>query len=222
MRRSLFLTCAAAVLAIISPAANAPAAAKTGHAAPAKVRDWSVVVSPSAAGGFVMGNPDAKVNLIEYGSMTCPHCARFDASGVPNLIDKYVKTGEVSWEFRNYVRDPFDLTATLIARCNGTKGFFPLMRAIYKDQPTWVAKIQSVPQAQLEALQNLPPKQEFVQAANFAGLTEWAAARGIPPAKGAQCLGNESTINQLVQMTSDATTTAEFAERPTPSVPFAE
>ena len=46
------------------------------------------------------------------------------------LIDNYVKTGQVSYEFRNYVRDPFDLTASLIARCNGAKSFFPLARAL--------------------------------------------------------------------------------------------
>jgi protein-disulfide isomerase len=124
---------------------------------------------------------------------------------VPTLIDQYVKSGQVSWEFRNYVRDPFDLTASLIARCNGAKSFFPLMRAFYKDQVAWVTKIQETPQAQLEALQNLPPSQEFVQAAKFAGFPEWAAARGVPAAKSNQCLSNENSINQLVQMTGDAT-----------------
>jgi len=189
---------------------GAPTAAndtvKITQANPPPGGTWADVVNETSAGGFVMGNPNAKVKLLEYGSLTCPHCREFDEKGVPTLIDNYVKGGQVSWEFRNYVRDPFDLTATLIARCNGAKSFFPLMRAIYKDQPTWVAKIQAVPQAQLESLQNLPPKQEFVQAANYAGLTEWATARGVPPAKSAQCLANEGTINQLVQMTSDATT----------------
>ena len=97
-----------------------------------------------------MGNPDAKVKLIEYGSLTCPHCREFDETGVTPLINNYVKSGRVSYEFRNYVRDAFDLSASLVARCNGAKSFFPLERAMYKDQPTWVAKIQAVPQNQLE------------------------------------------------------------------------
>ena len=104
------------------------------------------------------------------------------------------------------MRDPFDLTASLIARCNGAKSFFPLMRALYDNQMGWVGRIQATPQAQLESLQNLPPTKEFVQAAKFAGLQDFAAARGVPVAKSNQCLGNESSINQLVQMTSDATT----------------
>jgi protein-disulfide isomerase len=164
-----------------------------------------MVVNATPAGGFMMGNPNAKVKLVEYGSLTCPHCKAFDDEGVPTLIGKYVKSGQVSWEFRNYVRDPFDLTASLIARCNGAKSFFPLMRALYDNQMGWVGKIQATPQAQLESLQNLPPTKEFVQAAKFAGLQDFAAARGVPVAKSNQCLGNENSINQLVQMTSDAT-----------------
>src|SRR5687768_3218644 len=57
---------------------------------PPKGGDWQQVVAQTPAGGFVMGNPDAAVKLIEYGSMTCPHCAEFDETGVQPLIDKYV------------------------------------------------------------------------------------------------------------------------------------
>ena len=210
MKPSLFLAGAIAVVAIAgcnskSGDAKTNSPVKWEHVAPPKGGDWTMVVNTTPAGGFMMGNPNAKVKLVEYGSLTCPHCREFDEKGVPTLIAKYVKSGQVSWEFRNYVRDPFDLTASLIARCNGAKGFFPLTRALYKDQMEWIGKIQATPQAQLEGLQNLPPNQEFVQAAKFAGLTEWAAARGVPLAKSTQCLGNEGSINQLVQMTGDAT-----------------
>jgi protein-disulfide isomerase len=210
MKPSIFLAGAVALIAIAG-CNSKPGDAKTNTAvkwqqvAPPKGGDWTMVANATPAGGFMMGNPNAKVKLVEFGSLTCPHCREFDEKGVPTLIGKYVKSGQVSWEFRNYVRDPFDLTASLIARCNGAKSFFPLMRAMYKDQSAWVGKIQQVPQNQLEALQNLPPKQEFVEAAKFAGFPQWAAARGLPPAKANQCLSNESSINQLVQMTSDAT-----------------
>jgi protein-disulfide isomerase len=211
MKPSLFAAGAIAVIAIAGCSSKSGDAktnepVKWQQVAPPKGGDWTMVVNPTPAGGFMMGNPNAKVKLVEYGSLTCPHCREFDEKGVPTLTSKYVKSGQVSWEFRNYVRDPFDLTATLIARCNGAKSFFPLMRALYKDQPVWVGKIQAVPQAQLEGLQNLPPSQQFVQAAKFAGLPEWAAARGVPAAKSNQCLSNENSINQLVQMTGDATT----------------
>jgi protein-disulfide isomerase len=210
MKPPVFLAAAVAVVAIAGcnskPGdAKTNAAVKWQQVAPPKGGNWTMVVNATPAGGFMMGNPNAKVKLVEYGSLTCPHCKAFDDEGVPTLIGKYVKSGQVSWEFRNYVRDPFDLTASLIARCNGAKSFFPLMRALYDNQMGWVGKIQATPQAQLESLQNLPPTKEFVQAAKFAGLQDFAAARGVPVANSNQCLGNESSINQLVQMTSDAT-----------------
>lgn len=211
MKPSIFLTCAAAMVAITGCNSNQGNAATGTSAAAVKVDppkngDWSTIVVPTAAGGFQMGNPNAKVKLIEYGSLTCPHCREFDETGVPLLVSKYVKSGKVSWEFRNYVRDAFDLTATLLARCNGAKSFFPMTRALYKDQPIWVGKIQKVPEAQLEALQNLPPNKQFIELAKLSGLQQYAAVRGVPQAKSAQCLANEGKVNQLVQMTADATT----------------
>src|SRR3954466_3401486 len=211
MKPTSYLACALAVLAIAGcnpkqsdTATNAPLNVKP--VPPPKGGDWTTIVSATPEGGFVMGNPNAKLKLIEYGSLTCPHCREFDEKGVGPLISKYVKTGQVSWEFRNYVRDAFDLTATLIARCNGANSFFPLSRALYKDQSTWVATIQAVPPAQIEQLQNLPPNRQFVELAKVAGFPDWAAARGVPVAKSSQCLANENSVNQLVQMTSDATT----------------
>jgi protein-disulfide isomerase len=167
--------------------------------------DWTTVTSETTGGGFMMGNPNAKVHLIEFGSLTCPHCKAFDDEGVPSLIANYVKNGQVSWEFRNYVRDPFDLAASLIARCNGAQSFFPVMRALYKDQMNWVGKVQTVPQDQLEQLQNLPPNQIAVQSGKFAGLQDWASLRGLAPAKSNQCLGNADTVNKLVEITGNVT-----------------
>jgi protein-disulfide isomerase len=221
MKPSVFLTCAVAVVAIAGcnskqgdAATNAPV--KVQQVAPPKGGDWSQVVSETPAGGFLMGNPNAKVKLVEYGSMTCPHCREFDEKGSPSLIDKYVKTGQVSWEFRNYVRDGFDVAASLVARCNGAKGFFPLTRALYKDQPDWVGKIQATPEDQLKTMQDLPPNQQFLALAKVAGLPQWAAARGVPEAKTNQCLSNQHSVDQLVQMASDATTDfPDFAGTPT-------
>ena len=214
MKPTKFLTCAAAVVAIAGcnskpgdAATNATApTASIGPVAPPANGDWSTVVNQTPAGGFLMGNPQAKVQLIEFGSMTCPHCREFDEQGVGPLIEQYVKTGKVGYEFRNYVRDPFDLAASLIARCNGAKSFFPLERALYHDQPNWIGKLQAVPQAQLEALQSMPANQQFLEVAKLAGFQDWAAARGVPHAKTAQCLADQKAIDQLVQMTGDATT----------------
>ena len=216
-----FLACATALIAVAGcnskqgdAATNAPL--NIEQVPPPEGGDWTQVVTQTPEGGFMMGNPNANVHLIEYGSLTCPHCREFDETGVQPLIDKYVKSGNVSYEFRNYVRDAFDLAATLVARCNGPKGFFPLARALYKDQPVWVEKIQAAPQDQLQQMQNLPPNQLALQAAKFAGFQDWAAPRGLAPEKSAACLSDTTHIDKLVQMTGQATTDyPEFQGTPT-------
>lgn len=211
MKISYLMLASAALLATACNAEKGATSSDKGPEVTAKAvpapnnGDWSTVVSKTAEGGFVMGNPNAKVKLVEYGSLTCPHCREFDETGSEPLINTYVKSGQVSYEFRNYVRDAFDLAATLIARCNGPKGFFPLARSLYKDQMNWVGKVQAVPREQLEGLTNLPTGQIPPTAAKFAGLQQWAVARGIPEAKSAQCLSNETDINRLVQQTSAVT-----------------
>src|SRR3989337_87005 len=118
MKPSYFLLATAALLASGACNAEKGREAATGNATtseavePPASGDWSEVVTQTSTGGFRMGNPNARVQLIEFGSMTCPHCATFDEEGVPPLIDKYVKSGQVSFEFRNYVRDPFDISAS--------------------------------------------------------------------------------------------------------------
>ena len=177
--------------------------------------DWSTIVAKTPEGGFVMGNPDAKVKLVEFGSLTCPHCAEFEERGGKALIDNYVKKGLVSWEFRNFVRDPFDMTATLLARCGGEASFFGLTRNLFVDQKDWVGKIQAADPAKVQALQSMPPAQQFSTIADLGGLKQYASMRGVPRAKGEQCLANEAEINQLVQMNTDATTTYNIPGTPT-------
>jgi protein-disulfide isomerase len=202
MKSRLLLACTMTIAAMgAAPAYAANAPAKAAHA-----KDWTTVVSPTAAGGFVMGNPKAKVKLIEYGSMTCPHCARFDESGVPSLVSKYVKSGQVSYEFRNYVRDALDVTAALLARCNGAKSFFPVTRALFKEQEAWEKKVDEMPGDQLKAWDDLPNDQKFLTVAKGLGLQQLAAQHGVPEAKSAVCLASETNVDQLVKMTNDATT----------------
>jgi protein-disulfide isomerase len=69
----------------------------------------------------------------------------------------------------------------------------------------WFGKAAGTPKDQLQKLADLPPQQQFVGMAKFAGLDGWAAAHGVPAAKSGQCLANLKSVDQLVQMTSDAT-----------------
>jgi protein-disulfide isomerase len=201
-------------------ASSGPAAANDAvtitQATPPPGGTWADVVNATAAGGFMMGNPNAKVKLIEIGSLFCPYCKRFEDEGSPVLVEKYVKPGNVSWEFRPYViHGPIDVAANIVARCSGLKTFFPLSKALYKDQPILEAKIQAVPQDQLTQIQNQPPTQVFVTYANLLGLQDWAAARGVPQAKSNQCLSDQKMIDREVQITTDVNTQyPEFSGTP--------
>lgn len=186
-------------LVVAAPVSAKPAAKPAAHAV-----DWTRTVAGTTAGGYVMGNPKAKVRLIEYGSLSCPHCRRFDSEGAAPLIGKYVRSGKVSWEFRNYIRDPVDMAAALIARCNGSKSFFALSRALFNDQPAWFGKAVATPQDQLQELIALPPEQRFAAMARISGLDTWATAHGLPAARTRQCLTNSKSIDQLTKMTGQA------------------
>ena len=176
--------------------------------------DWSTVVTKSAEGGFVMGNPNAKVKLVEFGSMTCPHCAEFEEQGGKALIDNYVKKGLVSWEFRNFVRDPFDMAATLLARCGGEASFFGMTRTCSPTSGPGSARSRRPTRRRMQGLQTMPPAQQFSTIADLAGLKTYASQRGVPRAKADQCLANEAEANQLVQMNSDAVSTYSIPGTP--------
>jgi len=221
--KSTYLICAAIALLPLAACNKGKEAAPTDTSAsvykpvpPPADGDWTKIVIATPAGGFMMGNPTAKVHLIEIGALSCPHCQRFDEAGVGPLIDNYVKTGKASYEFRNYLLSPLDLAPSLIARCNGPQSFFPLTRALYKDQADWVGKVRAAPEAQLDAMSNLPPNQVGLAWAKVVGLQDWAALRGVPEAKSTQCLSNAAEVDKLVQMTQDVRT--QYPEFPgTPS-----
>jgi protein-disulfide isomerase len=209
----LLITVAAlAAAAGCDQASNGGNGAPSGPAqtvAPPQGQTWEQVVTKTAEGGYLMGNPNAPVKLIEFGSMTCPHCADFD-DNVDELVEDYVKTGQVSFEFRNYVRDGLDMAMALVARCGGPERFFPLTHALFDSQEQLFEQVQSTPPQQQQTLSQSP--QGFGQ---LAGLQQWAAQRGLPSARTQACLTNQQEIDQLVQMNADAN--QQFAIPGTPA-----
>ena len=211
MKSRVSIACAAALIALAgcnkksgSDQAATPdtSTVKITQSAPPPGGSWTDVVNETSD-GYLMGNPNAKVKLVEIGSLGCPVCKKFDDEGVPHVMD-LVKTGNLSWEFRPYlIHGPIDMAADLIARCNGVKTFFPLALAMYKDQESWMGKVEAAPQSQLEQMSNLPPTQIFKAYATLSGLQDWAAARGIPKAKSDQCLSDQKMIDKEVQVTSN-------------------
>jgi protein-disulfide isomerase len=161
--------------------------------------DWTQTVAKTPEGGFRMGNPEAPVKLVEYGSLSCPHCAEFEEQGGPALRDTYVKSGQVSWEFRAYLLFPTDPGISLLANCQSEDSFFPAVEQLYKDQTTWMGKIQSMPQDQLQALGTMPARESAAIVARAAGLDEFFRQRGMPSAQIQSCLSDPAGLEKIAE-----------------------
>jgi protein-disulfide isomerase len=159
--------------------------------------DWTQTVVKTPEGGFRMGNPEAPVKLVEYGSLSCPHCAEFEEQGGPALRDKYVKSGQVSWEFRTYLLFPTDPGVSLLLNCQSESAFFPLAEQLYKDQRNWMTRIQELPQAQQQALQTMAPGAAAAAIVRAGGLDEFFRQRGMPSSQIDSCLANSAGLEAL-------------------------
>ncbi|MGJ8597079.1 DsbA family protein [Sulfitobacter sp.] len=94
-------------------------------------------VDTSSIPDMVSGNPDATVEVIEYASFTCPHCATFHTGAYKKLKAEYIDTGKIKFVYREVYFDRFGLWASLIARCGGEDKFFGIADLIYADQAGW-------------------------------------------------------------------------------------
>ena len=102
---------------------------------------------------MTLGAKDAPVTVIEYASMTCPHCANFHMGPFKALKTKYIDTGKVRMIFREFPFDPLALQAAMLARCAGEKHFFGMLNVLFKNQLKW-AKASS-PQLALAKIARL-------------------------------------------------------------------
>jgi protein-disulfide isomerase len=110
------------------PAAQAPKAAGTV--------DMAKLLEPGKLPDQVLGKPDAKVTIVEYASMTCPHCAHFHATTLPLLKTKYIDPGKVRLVFREFPFDPRAEAGFMLARCSGDN-YFPMVDVLFKQQMQW-------------------------------------------------------------------------------------
>ena len=127
----------------LAASAGLAAGAVAQHKPGAASADWSKRTSATDKGAYVLGNPKAKLRLVEYISYTCSHCAHFVGEAEASLKRDYVSSGAAAVELRHAVRDPFDYAASLLARCGGPDRFFGNTEAIMAAQPQWLAKAEA-------------------------------------------------------------------------------
>jgi protein-disulfide isomerase len=139
------------------------AAGATVVAAPAPTPAWAADYK-AAPGDMAIGNPKAPVHVVEYLSLSCPHCAHFHADVFPAFKAKYIDTGKVHFTIRELLTAPAQVAAAgfLLARCNGGTRYFQVVDDVFKSQSRWqqgnikpifveIAKANGLTEAQFEA-----------------------------------------------------------------------
>ena len=135
-------------LAVLSLAGCNKIAAMTGSQGAVTADDMS------------LGNATAKVTVVEYASVACPHCARFNNEVFPGFKAKYIDTGRIHYVFREFLTPPPEVAAAafLTARCAGKDKYFSVLDAVFKGQTAM--------------FQSGDPKGSLLSIAQSAGLTE--------------------------------------------------
>ncbi len=188
MKSPNWLTAAFTALALT--ASSTAALAQEGEApAPAVVLDNIVL------GDVVLGDADAPITIVEYASLTCPHCAHFHESVMP-VIEERIELGEVKFIFREFPTAPVQIAMAgfAIARCAGEDGYYPVLDTIFTGQ------------------------EEMMVAARGGTVGEWltnvAADAGLSEPEFRACLSDEELFNSMVA-TIEAGQAAGVAATPT-------
>ena len=86
----------------------------------------------------ILGKPDAPITIVEYGSLSCPHCAHFAVDVLPKLKEKWIDSGKVKLIFRDFPLDEPALRAEMVARCVAPERYYPLIETLFETQEKWV------------------------------------------------------------------------------------
>jgi len=145
-------------------------------------------------GDVVLGDPNAKLTIFEYASFTCPHCARFAVDTFPKFKADYIDTGKVKWILREVYFDRYGLWASMVARCGGEAGFYPMADQFLAKQKVWTA----VPAEQIGG--------EIAKIGRMNGLTNEQLNA---------CLGDQEYAKKLIETYQTNATADEVKSTPT-------
>jgi protein-disulfide isomerase len=184
-RRNLLIAAStvAIVVAIAGIEGLQPAAAQSAGAAELMV--------PPPLGDRVLGKEDAPVTVVEYASMTCPHCSHFHETTYPEMKKKYIDTGKVRFIFREFPLDPLAAAASMLARCAGGDKYFPLIETFFAQQKDWVLQ---------------KPLQPMFAIAKQAGFTQQSFD---------ECLANQQMLNGIEESRTRAASKFNVTSTPT-------
>ena len=181
---------------------TAPANSVAAVAAP-QGQDWTQVVSRTPEGGYVMGNPNASLKLVEYGSRTCPTCGAFGQTGMQPLENTYVKSGKVSYEFHDFMVHAPDLGVAILGHCAGTAPFFPILEQMYLEQPQFLEKLESAGSFQ-QSIQGRTPQAQAVAWVEHLGYIDFLKQRGVPETQARACLADPKLMKAVTDLSQTA------------------
>lgn len=194
---------------------STPVAATTAPSGKA----WTEVVTKSAEGGYVLGNPNAPIKLMEYGSRNCPVCGQFAAEGNEPMRTKYISTGKVSYEFRDFlVHGPPDFAAALLNQCVPTEAFFTVLDQLFANQEVFLDRIQALVRdkpALVQQIQAMPPPQAAAAFADAIGYIDFMKQRGVSEEKARACLSDPKAIESISKVNADAINVHNIPGTPT-------
>ncbi len=99
--------------------------------------DMAKLLQPGPLKDIFIGNADAKVTIVEYASMTCPHCRQFHEATLPTITEKYLNTGKARLVLREFPFDPRAAAAFMLARCSGDDKYYAMVSALFQQQDNW-------------------------------------------------------------------------------------
>ncbi|GGB28643.1 hypothetical protein GCM10011380_17850 [Sphingomonas metalli] len=194
---------------------SAPAAAPVAAVPAPAGKSWTEVVTKTEE-GYRMGNPNAPIKLVEYGARSCPTCGAFAREGFQPLTEKYVASGKVSFEFRDFlVHGAPDLALALLGTCGDPATFFPILEQTYANQNQFLDKLQGLTPQQQQTIQGQPPLQAITTIADAIGAVDFVKQRGIPEAKARQCLSNQAKMDAVAKPTETASAAGTVTGTPT-------
>ena len=128
-----------APLIVLLLAAASPSTAQPASPAPGGVGTAAAAApAPVSEQDRVLGTPDAPITIIEYASLTCPHCAHFADTVLPKIKQQWIDTGKAKLILRDFPLDDAALHAAMIARCAPPDRFYPLVDTFFQTQDKWV------------------------------------------------------------------------------------
>lgn len=217
LRAALALPLALALASCGEEATDASAleGAPVAAVAPPEGTTWNQTVVRTEQGGWKVGNPDAPIKLLEYGSLTCPACAAFSVDGSAQLHERYIESGRVNYEFRSLlIHGIADLLLTRMLECAPKEAAVPLADQVWANLEGVLAGFQSNQDA-LQQSMDLPDDQRYVAMAQASGVTDFFAARGISTEQTQACLSDAAAVEALAESTQAAATEDNVTSTPT-------